>query len=41
MNLLLEAPQNLTAELKYDIDNVPYFEIKFDVPQSVKDIEES
>lgn len=35
----LEAPQNLTAELKYDIDNVPYFEIKFDVPQSVKDIE--
>jgi len=35
----LEAPQNLTAELKYDQDNVPYFEIKLDIPQSVKDID--
>jgi hypothetical protein len=36
---ILEAPQNLTAELKYDQDNVPYFEIKCDVPQSVRDID--
>jgi len=35
----LEAPQNLTAELKYDQDNVPYFELKLDIPQSVKDID--
>jgi hypothetical protein len=35
----LEAPQNLTAELKYDEDNLPYFEIRFDIPQSVKDID--
>jgi MazG family protein len=35
----LEAPQNLTAELKYDQDNIPYFEIKLDIPQSVKDID--
>lgn len=34
----LEAPRNLTAELKYDQDDVPYFEIKLDIPQSVKDI---
>lgn len=35
----LEAPQNLTVELKYDQDNIPYFEIKLDIPQSVKDID--
>ncbi|HHV59445.1 MAG TPA: S-layer homology domain-containing protein [Clostridiaceae bacterium] len=34
----LETPQNLTAELKYDEDNLPYFEIKLDIPQSVLEI---
>lgn len=34
----LEVPKNLTAELKYDNENVPYFEIKFEIPQSVLDI---
>jgi hypothetical protein len=36
----LEAPQNLTAELKYDEDNMPYFELKFDTPESVIEINE-
>lgn len=31
----LEAPANLTAELKYDQNSVPYFEIRLYVPQSV------
>lgn len=35
----LEAPKNLAAELKYDNDGIPYFELKFDIPQSVKDID--
>ena len=35
----LESPENLTAELKYDQDNMPYFEIKLDIPQSVKEID--
>jgi hypothetical protein len=30
-----DAPQNLKAELKYDSDGVPYFELRLDVPQSV------
>lgn len=34
----LEAPTNLRAELKYDQDGVPYFEIDLDIPQSVIDI---
>lgn len=34
----LDAPKNLTAELKYDTDGIPYFELKLDVPQSVIDI---
>jgi len=36
----LEAPTNLRAELKFDIDGLPYFELKLDVPQSVKAINE-
>src|SRR5690554_1400335 len=32
----LEAPNNLTAELKYDQNNWPYFAIKMDVPMSVQ-----
>ena len=35
----LESPENLTAELKYDQDNMPYFEIKLDIPHSVKEID--
>lgn len=31
----LAAPTNLTAELKYDFEGVPYFELKVNVPQSV------
>jgi hypothetical protein len=38
---VLEAPKNLTAELKYDTDGVPYFELKLDVPQSVLDIDQN
>ncbi len=34
----LEAPKNLTAELKFDQDGVPYFELDLDIPQSVIDI---
>lgn len=34
----LEAPKNLIAELKYRDDGVPYFEIKLDIPDSVKTI---
>lgn len=34
----LEAPKNLTAELKYDEVGIPYFELKLEVPQSVKNI---
>jgi hypothetical protein len=30
----LAAPANLTAELKYDFEGVPYFELKANVPQS-------
>lgn len=33
----LEAPKNLTAELKFD-DGIPYFELKVDIPQSVIEI---
>jgi len=36
----LGTPQNLTAELKYDSDGIPYFELKLDVPQSVIEINE-
>lgn len=32
----LEAPINLTAELKQDLDGMPYFELKLTVPESVK-----
>lgn len=35
----LEASKNLTAELKYDGNGLPYFEVKLDIPQSVKDID--
>ncbi len=31
----LAAPTNLTAELKYDFEGVPYFELKLNTPQSV------
>lgn len=34
----LEAPTDLKAELKEDIDGVPYFELKFNIPKSVKDL---
>ena len=34
----LDAPQNLTVELKYDQNNWPYFAIKMDVPESVQSI---
>ncbi|NLP36655.1 MAG: S-layer homology domain-containing protein [Firmicutes bacterium] len=34
----LEAPTNLTAELKKDSDGVPYFELRLNVPQSVRDL---
>ncbi len=34
----LEAPQNLSVELKYDQNNWPYFALKMDVPQSVQQI---
>lgn len=36
---ILDTPKNLTAELKYDLDDVPYFEIKLDIPETVKDID--
>ena len=32
----LENPANLRAELKWDADGQPYFELKLDVPQSVR-----
>lgn len=35
----LPAPVNLSATLKYDSDEIPYFELKLDVPQLVKDID--
>ena len=35
---ILEAPTNLRAELKKDIDGVPYFELRLDVPQRVRDL---
>jgi hypothetical protein len=34
----LEAPKNLTGELKFDDDGLPYFELKLDIPDSVKTI---
>lgn len=34
----LDAPENLTVELKYDQNNWPYFAIKLDIPQSVQSI---
>lgn len=34
----LDAPKNLTVELKYDQNNWPYFAIEIDVPQSVQSI---
>lgn len=36
----LEAPRNLTAELKFD-DGIPYFELKVDIPQSVREINQN
>lgn len=38
---LLEAPQNLTASLKYDSSGIPYFELRLDVPSSVRQISEN
>jgi hypothetical protein len=37
----LAAPVNLTAELKYDYESIPYFELKLNVPQSVTGINEN
>lgn len=37
----LEAPQNLTVELKYDQNNWPYFAITMDVPGSVQAINQN
>ncbi|MGI6435900.1 MAG: S-layer homology domain-containing protein [Syntrophomonadaceae bacterium] len=37
----LEAPQNLTATLKYDAENLPYFELKLDIPASVRQINDN
>lgn len=34
----LSAPVNLTAELKKDVNDMPYFELKLNIPQSVKDV---
>lgn len=34
----LEAPTDLTAELKYDTDGIPYFELDLNVPKGVLDI---
>ena len=34
----LDAPKNLTVELKYDQNNWPYFAITMDVPESVQSI---
>jgi hypothetical protein len=34
----LDAPKNLTVELKYDQNNWPYFAISMDVPESVQTI---
>lgn len=36
----LEKPVNLRAELKWDTEGLPYFELKLDVPQSVKSLNE-
>lgn len=35
----LEAPTGLTAELKKDPDGLPYFELRLNVPQSVRDLD--
>ncbi|NLL46665.1 MAG: S-layer homology domain-containing protein [Clostridiales bacterium] len=35
---ILDAPENLTVELKYDQNNWPYFAITMDVPESVQAI---
>ena len=35
---LLEAPTNLTGEIKYDVNGVPYFELTLSIPESVKTI---
>lgn len=37
----LEAPGNLIAELKYDGDGVPFFELKLDVPKSVQEVNQN
>jgi putative cell wall-binding protein len=37
----LESPKNLTAEMKYDLNGIPYFELKLDIPQSVKNIDKN
>lgn len=36
----LDAPKNLTVELKYDQNNWPYFAITMDVPEGVQSINE-
>lgn len=37
---VLEKPLNLKAELKYDQDGVPYFELRMDIPKSVQEIDQ-
>lgn len=35
----METPANLKAELKEDHNGLPYFELKLDVPQSIKELD--
>jgi hypothetical protein len=37
----LEAPQNLSATLKYDVNGTPYFELRLNIPESVRKINEN
>ena len=37
---VLEAPKNLTAELKFN-DDIPYFELRLDIPESVEVIDKN
>lgn len=35
---ILDAPTNLTATLKYDQNGLPYFELRLDIPETVRTI---
>lgn len=36
---VLEAPTNLTATLKYDTNNIPYYDLTLNIPSSIQNID--